>query len=557
MRKRLEIFLFYWKFIKNEYKKIYFHSFLLFFINVVITALTALLPYLMKLVIDSSSYNFHVDFTNISTLILLLAISFAIAWMSVKILFWVNNIVSALFMASVEAEIIHHSFSSFITSKFEYANKVDIGVLNSDVRRGAVAFGQIIHTIFLVILPVVVQFLIVVSIFALKISLYFSLFFICSMVFISILTFFLISRSGKVFDGIYEADNQQSKFFLEKVSSFYNIKTQGSIDFELNSYRIICNNYIKSIFRGNLKIGILMIYQVVSVGVLLLVSMLFSVNMFNSHQMTSGDFVLISSYIIELSTPLILIAQSLMQTNGHFVSIEKLKKYFENPKDDIDNRNIKLNKFYYVFKEVVFKMNGNYILKDFNFSICEGDFIVINGETGVGKSSFINLLLGINKIQAGQLFFGNIDISKTFSKNIYKELAYVPQKSFIFTGSVRDNMLYNNNITYTDDDIISFLKEFNLYKILINNKIDLDSSIDELFKFFSGGELQRFNIIRALLRKPKILILDEPTSGLDIVMSRKVIDVIKKHISTVIMISHSVDFIDEASQVLNLPIDNS
>ncbi|QNX88240.1 ABC transporter ATP-binding protein [Acinetobacter seifertii] len=300
-----------------------------------------------------------------------------------------------------------------------------------------------------------------------------------------------------------------------------------------------------------------MIYQVVSVGVLLLVSMLFSVNMFNSHQMTSGDFVLISSYIIELSTPLILIAQSLMQTNGHFVSIEKLKKYFENPKDDIDNRNIKLNKFYYIFKEVVFKMNGNYILKDFNFSICEGDFIVINGETGVGKSSFINLLLGINKIQAGQLFFGNIDISKTFSINIYKELAYVPQKSFIFTGSVRDNMLYNNNITYTDDDIISFLKEFNLYKILINNKIDLDSSIDELFKFFSGGELQRFNIIRALLRKPKILILDEPTSGLDIVMSRKVIDVIKKHISTVIMISHSVDFIDEASQVLNLPIDNS
>lgn len=555
MRKKFEIFLFYWGFIKKEYKKIYFHTFLLLFINIIVSAFTALLPYLMKLVIDSSSYNFHVDFTDTSSLILLLALSFAVVWMSVKILFWINNIISALFTANVEAEILHHSFSSFISSKFEYANKIDIGVLNSDVRRGALAFGQIVHTIFLVILPVVIQFFIVVSIFAFKISLYFSLFFIFSMILISFLTFFLISRSGRVFDNIYEADNHQSKYFLEKVNSFYNIKTQGSIGFEKNNYRMICNNYIKNIFKGNLKIGILMICQVISVGLLLLFSMLFSVYMFNEHQMTSGDFVLISSYIIELSTPLIIVAQSLMQTNGNFVSIDKLKKYFENPKDDMDNRNVKLNKIYYIFKNVVFKINDNYILKNFNFSICEGDFVIITGETGAGKSSFLNLLLGINKIESGRLFFGNVDISKNFSTAIYKELAYVPQKSFLFAGSIRENILYNNTLNYTDAEIIYFLKEFNLYKVLINNKIDLDSSIDELFKFFSGGELQRFNIIRAILKKPKLLILDEPTSGLDVVMSRKVIDTIKKHTSTIIMISHSIDFIDEASHILKLPID--
>ncbi|MGB8810056.1 MAG: ABC transporter ATP-binding protein, partial [Acinetobacter calcoaceticus] len=359
---------------------------------------------------------------------------------------------------------------------------------------------------------------------------------------------------GSYFNAIYEADNDQSKFFLEKVNSVYNIKSQGSGDFETRKFRKICENYISRVFYGNFRIGMLMIYQVAAVGVFLTGSMIYAVYMFNNNQFTAGDFVLISSYIIELSAPLVLVSQNLMQTNGHFISIEKLEKYFNSPKEIVVEKNYQLENLYYKFNDVSYSVNGVEILKNFNFEIPKGVFLVIKGQTGSGKSSFINLLLGINKIDSGKLFFGDLDISTSFSSKIYDTISFVPQKSFIFSGTVRENILYNNNLGYSDEELIMTLKEFNLYKILINNHISLDSSIDELFKFFSGGEVQRFNLVRAILAKPQVLILDEPTSALDSVMAKKVFDIIRNNVSTLIVISHSDSLIKLADRQLHFPL---
>ncbi|WP_151762327.1 ABC transporter ATP-binding protein, partial [Acinetobacter seifertii] len=213
-----------------------------------------------------------------------------------------------------------------------------------------------------------------------------------------------------------------------------------------------------------------------------------------------------------------------------------------------------LENFYYKFSDVSYSVNGIEILKNFNFEIPKGEFLVIKGETGSGKSSFINLLLGINKVDSGKLFFGDLDISTSFSSKIHEIVSFVPQKSFIFSGTVRENILYNNNLSYSDEELISVLKEFNLYKILVNNNISLDSSIDELFKFFSGGEVQRFNLVRAILAKPEVLILDEPTSALDSVMAKKVFDIIKNNVSTLIVISHSDSLIKLADRQLHFPL---
>lgn len=546
--------MFYFKLIKEKYSKIYMHFSILILITILVAALTTCLPYLMKLIIDSSNNNLITDFLDQSNLIILLAISFSTAWIALKILYWSSNIFSAYFMVNIEANIIHYSFLNFIKSKTNFVNTVDTGVLNSDVQRGALAFGQIIYTIFLVILPVIIQFIIIITVIAFKIDFSFSLFFIASTIFIFLFTLFLIRKSAIFFDGIYEADNEQSKFFLEKINSVYNIKTQGSVDFETNKFKKICNNYIKSIFYGNFKIGMLMIYQIIAVGIFLTGSMLYFAYMFNSHSFTAGDFVLISSYIIELSAPLVLISQSLMQTNGHFVSIEKLKKYFKSPKDSVTDNHYSVDNDYYRFQNANFSLNGIVILKDFTYTIRKGTCLVIKGETGSGKSSFINILLGINKIQSGKLFFGDLDISNSFSSKIHEVISFVPQNGFIFSGSVRENILYNNNLEYADEKLIDILKDFNLYKVLTNNNITLDTSIDELFKFFSGGEIQRFNIVRAILYKPEILILDEPTSALDSIMAKKVFDIIRNTVPTLIIISHSDSLIALATETLHFPL---
>lgn len=554
MKSKVELFLFYLYLVKERYDKIYIHALILLFITVFVSALTTFLPYLMKLIVDSSNNILITNIVDKSNLILLLAISFSTAWIALKALTWTSNIFSAYFMVNIEANIIFSSFSNFIKSRIDFVNKTDTGVLNSDVQRGSLAFGQIIYTIFLVILPVIIQFLLIISVISFKIGLSFTIFFSVATVLIFLLTLMLISKSGSYFNEIYDADNNQAKFFLEKVNSVYNIKSQGSSEFEASKFRTICENYISRVFHGNLKIGMLMIYQVVAVGIFLTGSMIYCVYMFNSRQFTAGDFVLISSYIIELSAPLVLVSQNLMQTNGHFVSIEKLQKYFDSPKDRVIKKDYLLENFYYKFSDVSYSVNGIEILKNFNFEIPKGEFLVIKGETGSGKSSFINLLLGINKVDSGKLFFGDLDISTSFSSKIHEIISFVPQKSFIFSGTVRENILYNNNLSYSDEELISVLKEFNLYKILVNNNISLDSSIDELFKFFSGGEVQRFNLVRAILAKPEVLILDEPTSALDSVMAKKVFDIIKNNVSTLIVISHSDSLIKLADRQLHFPL---
>jgi len=554
MKSKMELFLFYLYLVRERYDKIYIHALILLFITVFVSALTIFLPYLMKLIVDSSNNILITNIVDKSNLILLLAISFSTAWIALKALTWTSNIFSAYFMVNIEANIIFSSFSNFIKSRIDFVNKTDTGVLNSDVQRGSLAFGQIIYTIFLVILPVIIQFLLIISVISFKIGLSFTIFFSVATIFIFLLTLMLIRKSGSYFNEIYEADNNQSKFFLEKVNSVYNIKSQGSSDFEASKFRTICENYISRVFHGNFKIGMLMIYQVVAVGIFLTGSMIYSVYMFNSNQFTAGDFVLISSYIIELSAPLVLVSQNLMQTNGHFVSIEKLQKYFNSPKDLVIKKDYLLENFYYKFSDVNYSVNGVEILKNFNFEIPKGEFLVIKGETGSGKSSFINLLLGINKVDSGKLFFGDLDISTSFSSKIHETISFVPQKSFIFSGTVRENILYNNNLSYSDEELITVLKEFNLYKILVNNNISLDSSIDELFKFFSGGEVQRFNLVRAILAKPEVLILDEPTSALDSVMAKKVFDIIKNNVSTLIVISHSDSLIKLADRQLHFPL---
>lgn len=554
MKRKMELFLFYLNLVRERYAKIYIHALILLFITILVSALTTFLPYLMKLIVDSSNNILITNLIDKSNLILLLAISFSTAWIALKILTWSSNIFSAYFMVNIEANIIFSSFSNFINSKMDFVNRIDIGVLNSDVQRASLAFGQIIYTIFLVILPVIIQFLLIISVISFKISFNFTVFFSAATIVIFLLTLMLISKSGSYFNAIYEADNDQSKFFLEKVNSVYNIKSQGSGDFETRKFRKICENYISRVFYGNFRIGMLMIYQVAAVGVFLTGSMIYAVYMFNNNQFTAGDFVLISSYIIELSAPLVLVSQNLMQTNGHFISIEKLEKYFNSPKEIVVEKNYQLENLYYKFNDVSYSVNGVEILKNFNFEIPKGVFLVIKGQTGSGKSSFINLLLGINKIDSGKLFFGDLDISTSFSSKIYDTISFVPQKSFIFSGTVRENILYNNNLGYSDEELIMTLKEFNLYKILINNHISLDSSIDELFKFFSGGEVQRFNLVRAILAKPQVLILDEPTSALDSVMAKKVFDIIRNNVSTLIVISHSDSLIKLADRQLHFPL---
>ena len=184
------------------------------------------------------------------------------------------------------------------------------------------------------------------------------------------------------------------------------------------------------------------------------------------------------------------------------------------------------------------------ILKDLSFNLKSGDFLLIHGKNGSGKSTFIRCLLKINKIHDNSIFLDDIDINHL--KN-FNNIGFVPQKT---------DFNYEFPITVSEVLTCAYLKKRDDFFYSIIEKLGISSFFKEDINNLSGGQIQRVFIARALLNKPKLLIMDEPTVGVDLenVNSlHQILKDLKEQDITIILISHDIDFCqDIATYTLTL-----
>jgi len=201
------------------------------------------------------------------------------------------------------------------------------------------------------------------------------------------------------------------------------------------------------------------------------------------------------------------------------------------------------------FKNVDFSYGRELVLKNINFVINKGEKIAIVGETGAGKSTIAKLVLRFYLANEGKVEFFETDANEVSQQWVRDNVAYVPQESFLFRGTIRDNLIYSDpeNINLEDElESIGVLSWFERYE----NR--LDQEVGERGGNISAGERQFVALLRAVLAKKQIIVFDEATANLDIESESSILEATDQLLSfqTSIVIAHRLETILNAEKIM-------
>lgn len=161
------------------------------------------------------------------------------------------------------------------------------------------------------------------------------------------------------------------------------------------------------------------------------------------------------------------------------------------------------------------------VLKNINMKIQSGERIALVGESGSGKTTLVKMLLDLYSPEKGEILINGYNIKDISLETLREKIAYVPQDTFLFSGSIRENLeLGHHNLEY--EDIIEAAKLAKAHDFINDFPLRYNTRLEENGSNLSGGQRQRLSITRAILKKPDILILDEATSSLDSITEKAI-----------------------------------
>ena len=268
----------------------------------------------------------------------------------------------------------------------------------------------------------------------------------------------------------------------------------------------------------------------------------------------------LSSFIIYsklFNRPIASISEAYNIIQTVLVSSERFFGFMDLPEDDEGgDRELDLSKVQgnIEFKDVNFGYNDNSpVLKDLSFKTKEGKTVAIVGPTGGGKTTIVNLLMRFYDISSGKILLDGVDVEEYKKSDIRKLFGMVLQDSWLFTGTIRDNIRYGNE-NLTDEDIIKSAKIACAHDFISKYPQGYDTMISEDNMILSQGQKQLITIARIIASNPKFLILDEATSGVDtrteLRLQKAVSNLIKDRTSFVI--AHRLSTIKNADLILVL-----
>ena len=269
--------------------------------------------------------------------------------------------------------------------------------------------------------------------------------------------------------------------------------------------------------------------------------------------MTFGTVTAMLQLVGKIQTPFRDISSIIPQFFSVTASVERINELEDMKNEEITDSDCTYDEMEsIVYENVVFGYDKDkMILNNASFEIKKGEFAVIGGESGIGKSTAIKLLLGIMKPDSGRIYIKTQSGEVTTGTGSRGLFAYVPQGNLILSGTIRENVTFGNKDA-DDSAVINALKLAQIWDYVEKLPEGLDTVLGEKGLGLSEGQVQRISIARALLYDAPVLLLDESTSALDSKTEAELLKTLKEMTDkTVIIISHKKAAFDVCDKVVN------
>ena len=278
---------------------------------------------------------------------------------------------------------------------------------------------------------------------------------------------------------------------------------------------------------------------------------------------TPGDFVAFISYLGLLTWPMMALGWVTNLIQRGRASLDRINRILET-RPEIKNQEhalmLQQPQGRVVFNEVDFaynpvgNKNGNVpVLAGINLAVEPGKVLGIVGPPGSGKTTLLSLIPRLYDVSRGGIFVDGKDIRTLKIENLRSQIAFLPQEPFLFAGTIRQNISFDDPLI-DEDRLEGICRKAMLYDTIRAFPKGFDTVVGEKGVILSGGQKQRIALARCLLKKAAVLILDDPISQVDLETGTAIIDTIKSMVGqkTIIIVSHRISAVSFADQIITL-----
>ncbi|WP_174973435.1 ATP-binding cassette domain-containing protein [Burkholderia lata] len=515
-----------------------------------VAALESLPPYFLKKAVDS----FSSRDARVLDLGFWFTVAYGVSWSVAQVAFWLKSILSASILSKCSAAFQDAFGDHLGRVSYQVISEIDPGEIDAIMSRGRSAFSSITFTLFWAIVPTIFQIFFAAVIIWNAVDQIMSIYFSAAAIVLLLVTCALVFRSKGAHSRIFSADNALSSFIFERLTAFLDVKINNARVKERHARRRVLDQYADDIYRGNLTLGQIMAAQALCAGLMLTGLTTIAASSARLSLLSTGDFVMLVGYIVAVTMPFTTLASTLTDLTRSSLALRDGLSIFDMPVDDDSGARLlpSSENLVYSLRDVEIVRGTNSIIRHACLSVRRGEVVALVGPSGSGKTSMALLMAGLIQPSRGSVKLMGQDMPDLSFPSIADVIGFVPQNSFVMTGSLRDNLSFGCSVDREDTFLMDICRDLELTELGPPGQSVLDLRLGLNGRSLSGGERQRIALGRALARLPAVLLMDEPTSAIDPERELRIMSRVLGRVETVVLVTHREALLDLVDTVYML-----